>query len=65
MKAKVDELPNTGVWMTPHQFFLIMQGQKCSHCDKKAKWLPVEENMGPSYCDEHYPYWEYRNEVNG
>lgn len=31
-------------------------GKKCSHCDKKAKWLAHPES--PAYCDEHFPYWE-------
>lgn len=34
-----------------------MEGQKCSHCEKKAKWLPKYER-GISYCDDHWPYKE-------
>jgi len=32
-----------------------MNKEKCSVCDQKATWLPVDKNMGPSYCDQHYP----------
>ncbi len=57
MKFNVDDLPTIGVWMTPSQFEAIMEGQKCSHCDEKAKWLPKYER-GIGYCDEHFPYKE-------
>lgn len=33
-------------------------GKKCSHCDKYATW--IYSNMMPAYCDEHFPYWEFK-----
>jgi len=37
---------------------LIQLGRKCSHCDKKAKWLDKYNEKNPAYCDEHYPFKE-------
>lgn len=64
MKFDIKDLPTTGVFMTPHQFDAIMEGQKCSHCQKKAIWFPKYER-GIGYCDDHFPYKsEIKNEKN-
>ena len=39
-------------WLTLEQFLSL--GKKCSHCDKKAKWIANEKS--PAYCDQHFPY---------
>ncbi len=56
MKFKIEDLPHTGQFFTTDQFMAFLEGQKCSHCDKRARWLPMEKGIG--YCDEHYPYKE-------
>lgn len=48
---------DAGQFMTPRQFMAILEGRKCSHCDKKARWIH-EDGAPPSYCDEHFPYLE-------
>lgn len=46
-----------GVFLTFYQLMCAAEKKKCFRCEKEAKWHPQYE--GPSYCDEHYPYWEY------
>lgn len=52
MKNKIDS--DSGSWLTPQQFFAIVEEKKCSCCDAKAKWF-TQEAKGPSYCDKHFP----------
>ena len=33
-------------------------GKKCSYCDKPATWIAHRDS--PSYCDDHFPYWEFK-----
>ena len=56
MKFDINDLPTSGQFFTTGQFMAYLEGQKCSHCDKRATWLPHER--GIAYCDEHFPYKE-------
>lgn len=57
MKVDIEDLLPASNFMTPQQFFAIMEKRKCSHCEKKATWIR-DDGSTPSYCDEHFPYME-------
>jgi len=57
MKYEIKDIPKTGTFFTPHQFFLWMEGEKCCHCGNRATWLPKYKDCGNlSYCDDHWPF---------
>jgi len=43
MKINIKDIPITGTFFTHHQFILFLSGEKCCHCDKKARWFPLEK----------------------
>ena len=59
MEFQLDPSKWGSQFFTKDQFMAFLEGQKCSHCDKRAKWLPHDK--GIAYCDEHYPYYEEKN----
>ena len=44
----------SGTWLTPDQFFAMIEGAKCCRCDNIATIFP--KYKGNCYCDSHFPY---------